>query len=139
MLNSFYLYIYFLNLISCLVLDMHPSSLYLCWSFPSVVPVNLVSLGIADCLSRYGCLHQQRVEDFCSLAPNYANPTLNLAYLGIYESNSGLSDLWLYTDPSSGTCGKVCSICYHRIPTFKARRVVVQDLSSLRRVACPFT
>lgn len=55
-----------------------------------------------------------------------------MAYLGIYESNSGLSDLRLYTDPSSGTCGKVCSICYHRIQTFKACSVVVQDLSSLQ-------
>lgn len=107
--------------------------------FPSVVLVNLVSLGIADCLSRCGCLHQQRGEDFCSLALDYANPTLNLAYLEIYESNSGLFDLWLYTDPSSGTCGKVCSIFYHRFQTFKAHSVVVQNLSSLHRVACPFT
>jgi len=131
---------FFLNFLNCLVLDEHLSSLYLCWSdSSSLVPVNLVSLGIADCLSRCGCLHQQRGKDFCSLAADYANPTLNLAYLGIYESNSGVSDIWLYTDPSSGTCRKVCSIRYHRIQTFIARSGVVQDLSSLHRVACPFT
>lgn len=54
-----------------------------------------------------------------------------MAYLGIYEGNSGLSDLRLYTDPSSVTRGKVCSICYHRIQTFKAQSVVVQDVSGL--------